>query len=386
MAMTNRKVAEVFPPGEFIMEELEARNWSQIELSEIIGRQPKVINDVILGKRSITPEIAKALGEAFGTSPQYWMNLESSYQLWLAKDTDNVISRRAKLYRIAPIKEMIRRHWIEPSRNIEVLEKQVMRFFGMKNLDQPIHFGHAARRGTQEIIPSQNAWLFRAKQLAYAVHAKSFSDQSLRNGLVLLKKLLASAVEVKQAPKVLAEAGIRFVILEHLPQSRIDGVTFWLGDKIPVVALSLRFDRIDWFWYTLAHELSHVKQRDGLKNNVITLDTDLVGDNTQPPLEKRTESERQADLFATEFLVAQSELDNFILREQPLYRKPKILNFAHRIGVHPGIVVGQLQFRNEIHWSVHRKMLEKVRHIITQSALTDGWGQTLPIFGDKEAA
>lgn len=382
--MTNRKIAEAFPPGEFIMEELGARNWSQLELSEIIGRHPKVINDIILRKRSITPEIANALGEAFDTSPQYWMNLESVYQLWLAKGTDNVISRRAKLYQIAPIKEMVRRHWIEPSENIEVLEKRVKRFFEMNNLDEPIHFHHAARRGTQEIIPSQKAWLFRAKQLAYAVHAKTFSDQSFKNGLTQLKKLLVSTVEVRHVPRILAEAGIRFIILEHLPQSRIDGVTFWLNEKSPVMVLSLRFDRIDWFWYTLAHELSHVKQRDGMKNN-ITLDTDLVGNDSQT-LEQITEAEKQADSFAAEFLVPRSELDNFILRVRPLYGKTKIVNFAHRIEVHPGIVVGQLQFRDEIPWSVHRKMLEKVRHIITQSTLTDGWGQTLPIFNDKEAA
>jgi HTH-type transcriptional regulator / antitoxin HigA len=382
--MANREVAEAFRPGEFIMEELEARNWSQIELSEIIGRDPKVINDVILGKRPVTTEIAKALGEAFGTSAQYWMNLESSYRLWLEKDTDNVISRRAKLYQMAPIKEMIKRHWIEPSGNVEILERQVMRFFGVNNLEEPINFRHAARRGTQEIIPSQNAWLFRANQLARAVQAKTFSDQSFKNGLDLLRKLLTSAVEVRHVPRILAEAGIRFVVLEQIPQSRIDGVTFWLDSRSPVIVLSLRYDRIDWFWYTLAHELSHVKQRDGLKTNVITLDTDLVGDDTQLRLKQRTDSEKQADLFAEEFLVPQSELDNFILRVQPLYGKTKIVNFAHRIGVHPGIVVGQLQFRNEIHWSVHRKLLEKVRRIITQSALTDGWGQIIPIFSDKE--
>ncbi|MGA9111331.1 MAG: helix-turn-helix domain-containing protein, partial [Smithella sp.] len=70
--MINKKVAEVFPPGEFIKEELEARNWSQTELAEIIGRQPNVISELIMGKRSITPETANALGDAFGTSAQYW--------------------------------------------------------------------------------------------------------------------------------------------------------------------------------------------------------------------------------------------------------------------------------------------------------------------------
>jgi len=379
--MNDRKIAEVFPPGEFIKEELEARNWTQVELAEIIGRLPSLVNELVLGKRPISPEIAKALGEAFDTSAQYWMNLEIAYQLWRTQDTDNVISRRAKLYQIAPIKEMIKRHWIEPSENIEVLEKRVMRFFEVDNLGKAIEYPHAARRGTQEILPSHKAWLFRAKQLAYAVHAKSFSNQSFKNGLTQLKMLLTSVPEIRHVPKILAESGIRFIIAEHLPQTRIDGVTFWLNERTPVIVLSLRFDRIDGFWYTLAHELGHVKRRDGLKD--ITLDTDLVGDETQI-LEQITETEAQADIFATEFLVTHSALNDFILRIHPLYGKQKIVNFAKRIGVHPGIVVGQLQFRKEIPWSMHRKMLDKVRHIIIQSALTDGWGQTPPIFKDKE--
>jgi hypothetical protein len=66
------------------------------------------------------------------------------------------------------------------------------------------------------------------------------------------------------------------------------------------------------------------------------------------------------------------------------YGKQKITGFANRIGVHPGIVVGQLQFRKEIPWSSYRQMLEKVRSIVIQSTLTDGWGQTLPTFMNKE--
>ena len=102
--MNVRKFAEVFPPGEFIKEELDERNWSQVDLAEIIGRHPNLVNQLILGKRSITPETAKALGEAFRTSAEYWMNLESAYQLWSSKDISDVISRRAMLYGKAPIK------------------------------------------------------------------------------------------------------------------------------------------------------------------------------------------------------------------------------------------------------------------------------------------
>lgn len=379
--MTDRKIAEAFPPGDFLKEELEARNWSQVELAEIIGRQPYVVNELIMGKRPITPEIAKALGEAFSTSAQYWMNLESIYQLWRTRDSDNVISRRAKLYQIAPIKEMVKRHWLEPSENIEVLESRVRLFLEIKSLDESPRLAHAARKGTQDISPAQMTWLFRAKQLAHGVHAKPFSDQSFNECLARLKRLLHNVQEIRHVPTVLGEGGIRFFVVEQLPQTRIDGVTLWLDNKSPVIVLSLRFDRIDWFWYTLAHELGHVKKRDGLKD--IMLDTDLVGDNAQKT-EDKSEAERNADLFAVEFLIEQESLDNFIMCVGPLYGKQNILGFAKRIGVHPGIVIGQLQFRKEIPWSSYRQALEKVRHIIIQSSLTDGWGHMPPIFKNEE--
>ena len=381
--ISERKIAEAFPVGEFIKEELEARNWSQMELAEIIGRQPSVVSDLILGKRSMSPELAKAFGRAFNTDAEYWMNLDTIYQLWRMQDSDDVISRRARLYQIAPIKEMTKRHWIEASENIDVLEKRVMEFFNINSLDEPIDLPCAARKKTDNILPSHKAWFYRAKQLAHAVHARAFSDQSFKDALPKLKNLLHSAVEIRHIPKILAEAGIRLVIIEQLSPSGIDGVTLWLDETSPVIALSLRLDRIDGFWFTLAHELGHVKRRDGLRRKPM-LDIHIVSEGGEN-LEKHV-IEDQVNSFATDFLVPRSELDNFILRIRPLYGRQKIINFAKTIGVHPGIVVGQLQFRGEIDWSVHRKLLDKVKHIITQSALTDGWGQILPIFSDKEAA
>ncbi|NLT24635.1 MAG: HigA family addiction module antidote protein [Syntrophorhabdus sp.] len=381
--MADRKMAEVFPPGEFIKEELEARGWSQIDLSEIIGRQPNVVNEIVMGKRSITPETAKALGEAFGTTAQIWMNLETAYQLWKSKekDTDKVIARRAKLYEIAPIKELTRRHWIEPSENIEVLEKRVMNFFEINDLESSIALPYAARKSSQSVTASHWAWIHRVRRLARMVDAKPFSEQSFKNGLVQLRNLLVHTQEIRHVPRILADAGIRFLVLEHLPQTRIDGVTLWVN-KSPVIALSLRFDRIDAFWYTLAHELGHVKQRDGLKGGLV-IDTDLVREEHQVE-EQLIEAEELANRFATDFLVDQEELNDFILRVHPLYGKQKIMNFAERIKVHPGIIVGQLQHRNEIPWSSFRPMLEKVRHVIVPSSLTDGWGQLPPSLKEKE--
>lgn len=73
--------AEAFAPGEYIREELTERGWTQLDLAEIMGQPPQVVNEIVAGKRSITPETARGLGDAFGTGAQLWMNLEASYQL-----------------------------------------------------------------------------------------------------------------------------------------------------------------------------------------------------------------------------------------------------------------------------------------------------------------
>jgi HTH-type transcriptional regulator/antitoxin HigA len=85
--MTNQRVpAEAFPPGDSIREELEEREWSQADLADILGETPAFVNEILSGKRGITPETALGLSEALGGSPQYWLNLEASYQLWLKRN------------------------------------------------------------------------------------------------------------------------------------------------------------------------------------------------------------------------------------------------------------------------------------------------------------
>ncbi len=79
--MKDKMPAETFPPGEFVRDELEARGWTQEDLAEIMGRDLRLVNEIITGKRSITPDTARGLGEALDTSGQYWMNIQSSFQL-----------------------------------------------------------------------------------------------------------------------------------------------------------------------------------------------------------------------------------------------------------------------------------------------------------------
>jgi HTH-type transcriptional regulator / antitoxin HigA len=78
--MSKRIPAEVFPPGEFIWDELEARGWMQVDLAEILGLPLESVSEILTGKRAIMPETATGLGEAFGVDPRFWMDLESAYR------------------------------------------------------------------------------------------------------------------------------------------------------------------------------------------------------------------------------------------------------------------------------------------------------------------
>jgi HTH-type transcriptional regulator/antitoxin HigA len=95
-SMETRRPAEVFPPGDYIREELEARGWTQSDLARIIGRTQPGVNDLINGRRGITPETALALSAAFGTSAEFWMNLETVYSLSRVRSDIKAIRKRAE--------------------------------------------------------------------------------------------------------------------------------------------------------------------------------------------------------------------------------------------------------------------------------------------------
>jgi HTH-type transcriptional regulator / antitoxin HigA len=376
--MENRTIAQAFPPGEFIKEELEARGWTQSDLANIMGRQNSVISAIINGRRAISSQIASELASAFGTSAEFWMNLETSYRLLVTDQASDSVSRRAKLFAKAPIKEMIRRNWIQASSDLDILEKQVLDFLEIDSLDEePKVFAHAFAKAADysEVTPAQRAWLYQARKLAKGVQARKFSQALFGETLKTLRHLLANPEDVRHVARVLAEGGVRFLIIESLPHTKIDGACFWLNEFSPVIVLTMRYDRLDNFWYVLTHECGHVKNGDGLNGDDI-LDVNLVGDEAIP-FDVKPEIEKRADLFATHFLVDQEKMDDFIARVRPMFSKQRIRGFALRIGVHPAVVLGQLQYRGEVDWSHSREMLVRVRDMATRASLTDGFGHVL---------
>jgi len=378
--LTYEQLAETFPPGDVIKEELEERGWTQRDLADIMGVQPSIVSALVKGTKPISLDLARNLAAAFGTSAQFWVNMDTAYRLNLPAEKHGATSQRSELFKVAPVNEMIKRGWIESSADVDVLRTRVVKFFGKETIEEieQEFMPYAARQGSdaEKLTVPQRAWLRRVKTLGCAVHAGSFTSDSVVEALNRLRPLMASPEEVRHIPRVLAECGIRLVIVEHLQQTRIDGVCLWLDDNSPVIAISMRYDRLDYFWFTILHELGHVANRDGL-TSLLVPDCDLVGDQAEKTSGKH-EIEQKADRFAAEHLIRPGELDSFIARVKPLFSKVKIHGFALRQGVHPAIVIGQLQHRGAIHWRHSREFLVKIREIVTQSALTDGWGQILP--------
>ncbi len=364
--------AEVFPPGEFIREELEARGWTQEDLSRILDRPIKTVNQIITAKKQITPDTAVELSQAFGTSAEFWLNLESAYRLSLARQDKSDVGRRAVIYSFAPVKEMFSRGWItaDPKTELGNLERELCKFYSVESLAQKPPLRYAARSSAMGhvAIPAQVAWVTRVKHLASRMRACKYSEKALREQIPRILGLSRLEGQVAKLPVVLSELGVRLVFVPHLSQTKIDGAALWLDDDSPVVGLSLRHDRIDNFWFTLMHELAHIVCRHS-KNEAI-VDNQLVGADRCDPEDMAT-IEKEADQLARKWLVPEKELKSFIAGTAPYFSRQRIEEFSEKLGIHPGIVEGRLQFEQQVPYSHLRGLLTPVRRFIVNGGLLD---------------
>ncbi len=350
------------PPGEILKEELDARGWTQGDFAEITGKPLQAINAIIAGKKTITPETAILFSEALGTSPEFWLNLESAYRLdmlYQEQHKAELVSRKAKLYSIAPIKELIKRGWIKASESINLLEAEILDFLGIPDLDTPPAIAANFRKSGTGVIdtPSLMAWIRKAEIEARKRSCPEFDLKKLRQSVKGLALLSVEEQTTRQIHQKLCKLGIRLVFVPHLPQTRVDGAAFWLDKKSPVVALSLRMDRIDNFWFTLMHELAHLLESS--RNNVSYIDKDITG-------EPENEVEKKANQTARDMLIPSESFMDFVSLSKPYFSRKVVISFAREVGIHPAIVVGRLQYEKLIPYTNLRNLISKVRPIFAE--------------------
>lgn len=355
-------------PGEYIREELEKRDWTQADLAFVLNRPLPTINQILNGKHAILPEMAMALAQAFGTSPETWMQREAAHRLAQAKPLTPDVERRSRMYDLVPVKDLVKRGWLSDSKDIEHLSREVCTFLEIPTLNHEPSV-NAVMRMTEShnvaLSPAQRAWCCRVRQLAEQLPSIEFDPIRLDECFESLRRLAAFPQEATKVSETLHQFGIRFVVVEDLPGTKIDGTTMWIGD-FPVIGMTLRFDRNDNFWFTLFHELSHVRHRDDFSIDVDLGTVDSVQLHVKPAFERR------ADKEAADSLIPEAELESFIRRCGPLYSKDDIVRFANRIKIHPGIIVGQLHAR-DMPYRSHRSFLVPVRKFVIGTAVVDGY-------------
>jgi HTH-type transcriptional regulator / antitoxin HigA len=375
--MTAFNAQQTKHPGEYLKEEMETRGWFQRDLAFILGCHEASINTIIAGKRGISPEMAKALAVAFNKPAEYFADLQKAYELAHAQAPNPGVTLRARMQNRYPVREMIRRGWIDET-DAPTLEMQLARFFGVRSADEIPYLAHAPKKSNyeaREVPPAQLAWLFRVRQIAKSISVQRYSERALREALPRLQNLLSAPEEARHVPRILMECGMRFIIVETLPHAKIDGVCFWLDKNAPVIGMSIRYDRIDNFWFILRHEIEHVLQKHGLDKEVIDaeLEGEQAGTGTSIP-----EEERLANAAAGNFCVPADKIDSFMRRKHPLYYEKDVLAFARLLNTHPGVIVGQMQYRLG-RYDYLKKYLVKIRQCVLPGAMVDGWGQTVPI-------
>jgi len=157
----------------------------------------------------------------------------------------------------------------------------------------------------------------------------------------------------------LADAGICFVIMPHLPSTHLDGAALVRDDGVPIVALTLRHDRIDNFWFTLLHECAHV-----VLKHVRIGQAPIIDDLEVSPDEVM---EQEADDSALEALVPRSIWDRFSANEYT--STAEVVDTAHEAGVHPAIVAGM--------WRREQKNYRKFSSLLGHGSIRKLFGSEL---------
>jgi HTH-type transcriptional regulator/antitoxin HigA len=371
--MGEQKMLAVDHPGEVIREELEARGWSQRDLAFVLGIKEQQVSQLLSGARHVTPELARMLGDAFDVSPDFFANLQKQWELSRAKAPDPAVKVRASLLAKWPVREMIFRRWIEDA-DPELLTEQISRFFELDNENAEPEVAFAAKRTNyDDDPPGQVAWLFRVRQLARQVQVPPYSRDRLLQAVERMRPLLIEPEAAQQVAPILAECGVRLVVVEALPNIKIDGVCTWLDDHSPVIGLSTFYDRFDNFWFVLRHEIEHVLNGDGREKGILdTLEGEAATDSDKLPAE-----ERRANSAAANFCVPREKMMSFYARKAPYFSERDVVGFASVMEVHPALVVGQIQFLTG-RYNYLRKYQVPVRRYVVADAVTDGWGHVAP--------
>ena len=307
------------------------------DLIPFIGSRAKV-SEVLSGKRAITMPMARALHHHLGIPADVLLR-ES-----VTAPDDPLAGIE---WRRFPVKAMAKLGWIpDRPRSTENAEKTVRDL--IDRAGEPGVAGAALYRRSDHTRANAkadshalSAWCWQV--LAVANEHRPYADYV--PGIVT-PRFLADVARLswsedgpRRARDFLAKHGIALAVVRHLPKTYLDAAALRLGDGRPVIGLTLRYNRIDSFWFCLLHELAHVGR------HMHNIESDVfIDDLTLRKVEGRREDprEEQADEWAEEALVPGAAWAASAVREHPT--PMAVMDLATALQVHPAIVAGKVRY------------------------------------------
>lgn len=238
------------------------------------------------------------------------------------------------------LREIKKRKWIKTksTRGQDDLFKELLSHYvakGLKLATGQTLYRRALRDHVNHNHSAIMAWTARVlcRALNESQNIKRGFDFSDMHWLRDLTSLSQRSDGPRRAVKLLNEHGIAFVAERHLPHTQIDGAAFRLANGVPVIAMTMRYDRIDYFWFTLLHELAHIflHLNRGLDDGFI--------DNLD--FESQNEQEKEADSFARTTLISD---ERWSLSPARFSKSIDLIkSFAASQEIHVAIVAGRIR-------------------------------------------
>jgi len=338
--------------GEFLEEVLEDLGMSQKELSNRIGRPSQMINEIIKGKKSITPITAIELEDVLKVPAHIWMGLESEYQMIQAKNKEmEQIKKETSLLPKFPYLDLVKAGFVKSTRNAIEKVEELRAFFSVAKLGQLEHikiYQPAFRVSSHNTVSHEAiaSWLQAGRVKANKIKTAPFNKKLLENSLDNLKALMNLEDindAIKDIKETLSNCGIAFIMLPHFKGTKVNGATFWLNKKEKaVLMMTIRGSCSDIFWFSLFHEIGHIllhTQRE------VFLEDGYSNSNLQ-------KQENEADKFARDFLIGIEDWNSFI--QDNNFSKKAILQFAKEQEIKPSIIVGRLMHEKLVDYNDYR--------------------------------
>ena len=321
------------PPGWTIREQLETRKMTQKEFAVRMEMSQKHISQLINGEVRLMPEVANRLEAILGVPASFWNNLEAYYQERVIKaQEENDMDTDIEIAKKVPYAEIVKLGWIAATRNAVEKVKNLRRYFEvarlkvLKKLGMPnIAYRKLVKNNNDDFDYVLATWVQKARLLARDIEVLPINLQKLSSYIQAIRQLTTEAPGnfCPALEKMLSECGIAIVFLPHLKGSFLHGASFIDGKKI-ILALTVRGSYADIFWFSLFHELGHIL------NGHITKSEGLSD-----------EDEKAADKFARDILIPSGEYENFVAENN--FTLNSVKDFAAKIGIDSGIIVGRLQ-------------------------------------------